>query len=41
MALVPLAEPWAVRRFVVVTRAAPLLSSAARLLAESLQRAAE
>jgi DNA-binding transcriptional LysR family regulator len=41
MALVPLAEPWAVRRFVIVTRAAPLLSAAARLLAQSLRRAAE
>jgi DNA-binding transcriptional LysR family regulator len=40
MALVPLAEPWAVRRFVIVTRAAPLLSAAARLLADSLRRAA-
>jgi DNA-binding transcriptional LysR family regulator len=40
LALVPLAEPWAVRRFVVVTRPTPLLSTAARLLAESLHRMA-
>jgi DNA-binding transcriptional LysR family regulator len=36
LALVPLNEPWAVRRFVVVARPAPLLSAAARLLAEGL-----
>jgi len=41
LALVPLAEAWAVRRFVVVTRAAPLLSAAARLLVESLRAAAQ
>jgi DNA-binding transcriptional LysR family regulator len=41
LALVPLAEPWSVRRFVIVSRAAPLLSNAARLLAESLRQAAE
>ncbi|MFO1287484.1 MAG: LysR family transcriptional regulator [Rubrivivax sp.] len=40
MALVPLSDAWAVRRFVVVTRSAPLLPAAARLLAESLQAAA-
>jgi DNA-binding transcriptional LysR family regulator len=40
LALVPLAESWAVRRFVVVTRPTPLLSAAARLLAESLQQMA-
>jgi len=37
LALVPLAEPWAARRFVVVTRAEPLISSSARLLAGHLQ----
>ncbi|MFT3820797.1 MAG: LysR family transcriptional regulator [Rubrivivax sp.] len=36
LALVPLAEPWAVRRFVLVARAEPLLSASARLLAERL-----
>lgn len=41
LALVPLAEPWAVRRFVVVTRPPPMQSAAARLLARHLrQRAA-
>lgn len=40
LALVPLAEPWAVRRFVLVTRPTPLLSAAARLLAQSLHRMA-
>jgi len=40
LALVPLAEPWAVRRFVLVTRPTPLLSAAARLLAETLHRMA-
>jgi len=40
LALVPLAEPWAVRRFVVVTRPTPLLSAAARLLAEGLHQMA-
>lgn len=40
LAFVPLAEPWAVRRFVVVARAAPQLSSAARLLAEHLREVA-
>ena len=40
VALVPLAETWAVRRFVVVTRPTPLLSAPARLLAESLHRMA-
>jgi DNA-binding transcriptional LysR family regulator len=39
LVLVPLAEPWAVRRLVVVTRPAPLVSAAARLLAESLRKA--
>jgi DNA-binding transcriptional LysR family regulator len=37
LALVPLAEDWAQRRFVVVTRPAPLRSAAARLLAEFLR----
>ena len=40
MALVPLSDAWAVRRFVVVTRSAPLLPAVARLLAESLRDAA-
>jgi hypothetical protein len=40
LALVPLAESWAVRRFVIVTRPTPLLSAAARLLAENLHRMA-
>jgi DNA-binding transcriptional LysR family regulator len=37
LALVPLAETWAERRFVVVTRPAPLASAYARLLAEFLR----
>lgn len=37
LVLVPLDEPWALRRFVSVTRPAPLCSAAARLLAEHLQ----
>jgi DNA-binding transcriptional LysR family regulator len=37
LALVPLREDWAVRRFVVVTRPPPLRSATARLLAEFLQ----
>lgn len=40
LALVPLADDWAVRRLVVVTRPEPLRSASARLLAEFLQRAA-
>jgi len=40
LALVALAETWAVRHFAVVTRPTPLLSAAARLLAQSLQRMA-
>jgi len=40
LALVPLAEPWAVRRFVVVAREGPLMSSLARRLAEHLVAAA-
>src|SRR2546423_4729095 len=40
LALVPLAESWAVRRLVVVTRPAPLSSAAARLLAERLRERA-
>lgn len=40
LALVPLEEPWALRRFVVVTRAAALVSATARLLAGHLQDAA-
>jgi DNA-binding transcriptional LysR family regulator len=38
LTLVPLAEVWAVRRLVVVARPAPLVSAAARLLAESLRK---
>jgi len=37
LALVALAEPWAVRRFVIASRPEPLLSASARLLAEYLQ----
>jgi DNA-binding transcriptional LysR family regulator len=37
LALVPLGEAWAVRRFVVVTRPAPLKSATASLLAEFLR----
>lgn len=37
LALVPLAESWAVRRFVVASRPAPLRSATASLLAEFLQ----
>jgi DNA-binding transcriptional LysR family regulator len=40
LALVPLDEPWAERRFVVATRPQPLVSAAARLLAAHLQAAA-
>lgn len=40
LAFVPLAEAWAVRQFVIVAREQPLLSAAARLLAEDLVRAA-
>lgn len=40
LALVPLAEPWAVRRFVVVTRPPPMLSASAGLLAEFLSAVA-
>lgn len=40
LALVPLAEPWAFRQFVVVTRQAPLVSSAARELVNQLARRA-
>lgn len=36
LALVALAEPWAVRRFVIASRPEPLLSASARLLAEQL-----
>jgi DNA-binding transcriptional LysR family regulator len=41
LALVPLAEPWAVRRFVIVTRPAATPSDAARELAKSLAERAE
>lgn len=37
LSLVPLADAWAVRRFVVATRPEPLRSASARLLAEQLQ----
>lgn len=37
LSLVPLAEPWATRQFVVVTRPAPLVSNAARELAQRLE----
>jgi DNA-binding transcriptional LysR family regulator len=40
LVFVPLAEAWAVRKFVVVARAAPLSSASARLLAKHLERAA-
>jgi DNA-binding transcriptional LysR family regulator len=40
LALVPLAEPWAQRRFVVATRPEPLRSASTRLLAQHLQVAA-
>ncbi|MDE1948491.1 MAG: LysR family transcriptional regulator, partial [Burkholderiales bacterium] len=40
LALVPLDEPWAERRFVIVARPAPLSSSLARLLADHLCAAA-
>ena len=40
LALVPLSEPWAQRRFVVATRPAPLQSASARLLAQHLNAAA-
>lgn len=39
LALVPLAEDWAVRRFVVATRPAPLRSATASLLADDLAAA--
>lgn len=37
LAFVPLAEPWALRQFVLVARDEPLLSSCGRLLAEHLR----
>lgn len=40
LAFVPLAETWAVRRFVIVTRTPPLRSASAGLLAESLREMA-
>lgn len=40
LALVPLAEPWAERQFVVLTRARARTSAAARLLAQELESAA-
>lgn len=41
LVFVPLAETWAVRKFVVVARAAPLCSASARLLAKHLEQAAQ
>ena len=41
LALVPLAETWAVRRFVIISRGQPWLSAAAQLLAQHLRSAAE
>lgn len=41
LAFVPLAEPWSVRRFVIVMRAEPLTSSTSRLLAEHLRNKAD
>ncbi|MCU0921350.1 MAG: LysR substrate-binding domain-containing protein [Burkholderiaceae bacterium] len=40
LALVPLAEPWAQRRFVIALRPLPLQSAGAKLLAAHLQAAA-
>ncbi|HSC00238.1 MAG TPA: LysR substrate-binding domain-containing protein [Burkholderiaceae bacterium] len=40
LVMVPLAEPWAVRRFVVCSRADAALSAAARLLLDHLRRSA-
>ena len=40
LALVPLSDAWALRRFVVATRPQPLQSASARLLASHLQAAA-
>lgn len=41
LALVPLDEPWAERRFVLVTRAETLVSAGTRLLVEHLREAAK
>lgn len=41
LAFVPLAEPWAVRRFVIVTRPEPLRSGSTALLAEHLHVVAD
>jgi DNA-binding transcriptional LysR family regulator len=41
LALVPLAEAWAERRFVVATRPPPLVSASARLLAQHLHAMAD
>lgn len=40
LALVPLSDPWAVRRFVIASRPEPLRSTSARLLSEYLQTVA-
>lgn len=36
--LIPLADPWAVRRFVVCSRAEPMLSAVGRMMVEHLGR---
>ena len=36
--MIPLSDPWAVRRFVICSRAEPTLSTATRLLADHLAR---
>ena len=41
LSLVPLADGWAVRRFVIASRPAPLLSASARLMAAHLQAAGQ
>ena len=40
LALVPLSDAWAERRFVIALRPPPLASASARLLAEHLNQAA-
>jgi DNA-binding transcriptional LysR family regulator len=40
LSLVPLADPWALRQFVIVSRPQPLLSASARLLLEHLREQA-
>lgn len=41
LAFVPLDEPWAERRFIVISRAQPLLAASARLLADHLHGVAQ